>query len=425
MSEAIFKIETRSPDSPARVGRLRVGGAVIPTPAFMPVGTRGAVKAVTPEEVAAIGYRLILANTFHLDLRPGSRIVERLGGLHRFMNWPHAILTDSGGYQVFSLAKMRKIDEEGAAFQSPYDGSACRLTPESAIEIQHRLGADVIMAFDECLEYPAERGRTRESMERTLRWLERCRRRDEELMKERVWAERGGALNAGGLSRQEDAGGDACAPRRQEDAGGDACAPNTKRGPVLFGIVQGGFHADLRGESARRTAEIDLPGYAVGGLSVGEPAPLMMEMLDAALAHLPAERPRYAMGVGLPLNLIDMAARGVDLFDCVVPTRNARNGRLYTFGGTVVIKHAEHRESSAPIEEGCPCEACRHYSRAYLRHLYMANEILASRLATIHNLTFFHRLMERVREAIAAGGLTAMRAEVAVAYAGDPASDEL
>jgi queuine tRNA-ribosyltransferase len=376
MSHKNFQVIARCPKTQARLGRLTLPHGEIETPVFMPVGTRGTVKAMTPQEVAAIGYRLILGNTFHLELRPGSELIQQLGGLRKFMNWPHAILTDSGGYQVFSLAAMRKITEEGAEFRSPYDGALCRLTPESAIQIQHRLGADVIMAFDECLEYGAERGRVEKSMDLTLRWLARCQAEHE------------------AITARDD---------------GDSTSH-------LFGIAQGGFFSDLREASARRTVEVDLPGYAIGGLSVGEPEPLMMEMLEASVAHLPADRPRYAMGIGLPLNLIDMVMRGVDMFDCVVPTRNARNGRVYTFKGVVILKHASNRDSAEPIEADCPCDACRNYTRAYLRHLYLSNEILASRLATLHNLTFFWRLMERIRAAIPSGALENLRSDLAQFY---------
>jgi len=337
----------------------------------MPVGTRGTVKAMTPQEVAGIGFQIILGNTFHLELRPGSRLIEQFGGLRKFMNWPRAILTDSGGFQVFSLAAIRKITEEGAEFRSPYDGAMSKLTPESAVEIQHRLGSDILMAFDECLEFGAEIARARKSMEMTLRWLERCQRTHLNLNHEQHH---------------------------------------------LFGIVQGGFSAALREESARRTAEFDLPGFAIGGISVGEPEPMMMEMLEAAITHLPQDKPRYAMGIGLPLNLIDMVMRGVDMFDCVVPTRNARNGQLYTFKGIVVLKHAANTEDPSAVEAGCPCDACVNYSRAYLRHLYMNNEILASRLCSLHNLTFFYRLMERMREAIPKGTLPELRSELAQYY---------
>jgi len=390
MTAPFFQVHQNCPNSAARTGTLRLAHAEVATPVFMPVGTAATVKAMTPQEVAAIGYRLILGNTFHLELRPGSELIERLGGLHKFMNWPHGLLTDSGGYQVFSLAAARKISEEGAVFRSPYDGSESRLTPESAIDIQHRLGSDIIMALDECLEYGAPEKKTRDSMELSLRWLDRCVRCHHELT---------------------------------EKGSGTFSAAHEKKVPDpfspinLFGIVQGGFSDALRRESSRRTAEFDLPGYAVGGLSVGEPEPEMMAMLEAGLAHLPLDRPRYAMGIGLPLNLIDMVMRGVDMFDCVVPTRNARNGRLYTFEGQLIIKHAENRESAEPVEADCPCDACRNYTRAYLRHLYAANEILYARLATLHNLTFFYRLMERIREAIPTGALPALRNELAAAYA--------
>ncbi len=365
---SFFTLQERCPKTQARAGTLRLAGREISTPVFMPVGTRATVKAMTPEEVAAIGYEIILGNTFHLDLTPGSELIAKLGGLHKFMNWPRAIFTDSGGYQVFSLAAMRKVREEGVEFRSPHDGALCKLTPESAVEIQHRLGSDILMALDECLEFGAERARVEKSLGLTLRWLDRCK-----------------------------------------TAHGDF---PTK----LFGIVQGGFFADLRKRSAEATAQIELPGYAIGGLSVGEPEPLMMEMLEASVAHLPDNKPRYAMGIGLPLNLVDMVVRGIDMFDCVVPTRNARNGRLYTFKGIIIIKHAEHTESAEPIEADCPCEACRNYSRAYLRHVFMSNEILASRLLTLHNLTFFWRLMERIRSAIPTGELPALRSELAGFY---------
>lgn len=406
MTAPFFQVHENCPNTAARTGTLRLAHAEVPTPVFMPVGTAATVKAMTPQEVAAIGYRLILGNTFHLELRPGSQLIERLGGLHKFMNWPHGLLTDSGGYQVFSLAAARKISEEGAIFRSPYDGSESRLTPESAVEIQHRLGSDIIMALDECLEYGAPENKTRESMELSLRWLERCAKRHRELSKK----------GSGTFFPVEQ-------PEGGEKGSGTFFSSPLSPPINLFGIVQGGFSDALRRESSRRTAEIDLPGYAVGGLSVGEPEPEMMAMLEAGLAHLPLDRPRYAMGIGLPLNLIDMVMRGVDMFDCVVPTRNARNGRLYTFEGQVIIKHAENRESAEPVEADCPCDACRNYTRAYLRHLYAANEILYSRLATLHNLTFFYRLMERIRESIPTGGLPALRTELATAYADAPSDD--
>lgn len=375
MSARIFEVTHQDPGGPARTGVLMLREARIETPAFMPVGTGGTVKAMHPEAVAAIGYRLILGNTFHLGLRPGGPAIERLGGLHRFMNWPHAILTDSGGFQVYSLAEMRRLSEEGVEFRSPYDGARVFLSPEESIHIQHQLGADIVMALDECLDFAAPPEAVRGSTELTLRWLERCKR---------------------------------------------AHAPRADRSH-LFGIVQGHFNPELRSWSARRSAALDLPGYAIGGLSVGEPEPEMMAMLEAAVAHLPAERPRYAMGIGLPLNLIDMAARGVDMFDCVVPTRSARNGRVYTFEGVRVIKHARYREDGAPLEADCPCRACRGYPRAYLRHLFQCNEIMSSVLLTEHNLTFFWRLMARVREAIREGALAELRRSIAAVYEGTQA----
>lgn len=370
MSVRLLTIDHRCPHTKARAGRLGLRGIEIPTPVFMPVGTRATVKAMLPEELSAIGYRLILGNTFHLELRPGSARIERLGGLHRFMNWPHAILTDSGGFQVYSLADMRKISEQGVVFGSPYDGAVIEMTPETSIQIQHRLGADIVMAFDECLCFEAPGEAVRGSVEMTLRWLERCKA---------------------------------------------AHAPHADRSH-LFGIVQGHFDASMREFSALRTAEMDLPGYAIGGLSVGEPEPLMMDMLEASIQPLPDERPRYAMGIGLPLNLVDMVARGVDMFDCVVPTRNARNGRAYTFEGVRVIKQARYADDAAPLEEDCPCEACRNYSRAYLRHLFTSGEILSARLLTGHNLTFFKRLMDRIRGAIKEGTLPQLRARVAEVF---------
>jgi queuine tRNA-ribosyltransferase len=371
-----FTVRAQDPRSAARVGELCLRGQTIATPAFMPVGTRATVKAMLPQEVAGIGYRLILGNAFHLGLRPGADRVARLGGLHKMMNWPHAILTDSGGFQVWSLADLRKLSEDGVAFHSPYDGAKLFMRPEDSMRIQHQLGSDVVMAFDECLDFKADPSAARASMELTLRWLARCKAEHD-------------ALNA----------------QRESPWPGH-----------LFGIAQGHFDAELRAESARRTAELDLPGYAIGGLAVGETEPQMMAMLEAAIEHLPADRPRYAMGIGLPLNLIDMVTRGVDLFDCVVPTRSARNGRAFTFGGHVIVKQAQYADDPAPLEAGCPCGACRNYSRAYLRHLFQCNEILSSRLLTGHNLTFFWRLMERIRAAIPAGGLPALRAELAAAY---------
>jgi queuine tRNA-ribosyltransferase len=336
----------------ARLGRIQTPHGSFETPVFMPVGTRATVKAMTPEELRAVGTEILLGNTFHLMLRPGSRVIRDLGGLHRFMNWPGPILTDSGGFQVFSLAELRKVCDDGVTFQSPIDGATCHLSPESAMDIQADLGADVAMMLDECLPYPASHEQARQAMERTLAWGRRC-------------------LQAATDSRQ-----------------------------AVFAIVQGGMFGDLRGESARRTVEMDFVGYAIGGLSVGEPKTMMFDMLDASLAELPAERPRYLMGVGAPHDLVRAIDAGADMFDCVLPTRNARNGLAFTAEGIVKIKHACHASDAAPLSASCQCTTCRGYSRAYLRHLYMSNEILSARLMTYHNLHYYHSLVRAVREAI-------------------------
>ncbi|MBN1517853.1 tRNA guanosine(34) transglycosylase Tgt [Candidatus Sumerlaeota bacterium] len=352
-----------------RRGRIQLMRGAIETPVFMPVGTRATVKAMTTDEVRDIGYRIILANTFHLDLRPTSERIRDLGGLHQFMHWEHPILTDSGGYQVFSLSELRKITEEGVKFLSPVDGSHVTLTPERSVEIQQNLGSDIIMAFDECIPYPCEEPRCRESTERTIRWEERCLRQ---------W-ERG-------------------------ESG------------VLFGIVQGGGNAGLRRWSTRRTVELDFPGYAIGGLSVGEPKDVMKAMLEASVEDLPVDKPRYMMGVGTPIDIVNAVEMGVDLFDCVMPTRNARNGRAYTWQGEVNIRNARHADDAAPLSETCACPACAHYSRAYLRHLHLSNEILGARLMTWHNLFFYHELMEECRQAIEDGSWDGFAARVRATF---------
>lgn len=339
--------------SGARLGRLHTPHGIIDTPTFMPVGTQATVKAMTPEELKDIDAQIILSNTYHLYLRPGHRLVEKAGGLHKFMNWDRPILTDSGGFQVFSLGDLRKITEEGVEFRSHLDGSKHFLSPEKAIEIENALGADIIMAFDECAPYPADRSYVKNSLERTTRWAKRCK--------------------------------EAHAKPEQQ---------------ALFGIIQGGMYKDLREQSAKEIIELDFPGYAVGGLSVGEPKPLMYEVLDYTTPLMPKDKPRYLMGVGSPDCLIEGAIRGIDMFDCVLPTRIARNGTAMTSLGKVVIKNAKHVEDFTPLDPNCSCNTCKNYSKAYLRHLYKAEEILSARLVTYHNLYFLIELMRNVREAI-------------------------
>ncbi len=347
----------------ARRGRLFTPHGTVETPVFMPVGTQATVKAMRPEEVWDTGARLILSNTYHLYLRPGHELVREAGGLHRFMNWKGAILTDSGGFQVFSLGAMRKITEEGVAFQSHIDGSRHLLSPERSIEIQNALGADIIMAFDECIPYPADQDYVRKSIDRTTRWLRRCK----------------------------------------------AAHNNPRQG--LFGIMQGGMYPQLRRESARQIVEEDLPGYAIGGLSVGEPKPVMYEILEQCVEELPREKPRYLMGVGSPDCLFEGVARGVDMFDCVLPTRVARNGLAFTSQGRVNIKNAGYERDFTPLDPRCDCYVCRNYSKAYLRHLFKAGEILSSMLLTHHNLYYLGALMEQIRRSIEEDRFEALRKE--------------
>lgn len=351
-----FQFDLLQQDGAARFGRIKTSRGEIETPVFMPVGTQGTVKGLLPEALHDLGAQIILANTYHLYLRPGHELVRQLGGLHSFINWQKPILTDSGGFQVFSLGDLRKIEEEGVSFQSHLDGSKHRLTPELSIEIQQALGSDIVMVFDECIPYPAERDYVAASTARSERWAARCRE----------------VLPPGGKS-------------------------------ALFGIVQGGMYEDLRQQSAAGLIEIGFEGYALGGLSVGEEAEVMYEVMEYALPQLPEDKPRYVMGVGTPENLIEGVARGCDMFDCVMPTRNARNGVLFTSFGKMSIKQARYRDDAEPIDPACDCYVCRNYSRAYLRHLYMSNEILSSVLNTHHNLYYYQQLMTGAREAIAAG----------------------
>jgi queuine tRNA-ribosyltransferase len=339
----------------ARRGRLFTRRGALDTPVFMPVGTVGSVKSLAPEEVAGLGARIILGNTYHLLLRPGVEVVDRLGGLHRFMNWPGAILTDSGGFQVFSLAARREVDEDGVSFRSHINGELLRLTPEKAVAAQESLHSDLMMMLDECPPPGAERDYLVRSLERDARWAAR------------------------------------------------ALAARSERGGALLGIVQGGVHADLRAQSAAMLKELPLDGYALGGLSVGEPRELMLEVIEATVTLLPKDKPIYLMGVGAPLDLVDCVALGVDMFDCVMPTRMARNGTLLTRWGRLNLRNARFATDPRPVEEDCNCPACRNYSRAYMRHLFMARELLAYRLATLHNLYYILGLMDGMRRAIVRG----------------------
>jgi queuine tRNA-ribosyltransferase len=348
----------------ARLGRLTTPHGVIDTPAFMPVGTAGTVKGLTQQALTELGVQILLGNTYHLYLRPGHERIRQLGGLHRFMSWPGAILTDSGGFQVFSLADLRKVSDDGVVFRSHLDGSEHLLTPEKSIEIQQALGSDIAMVFDECIEYPADHARAAGAVKRTTEWARRCRDY---------------ARAHGGAS--------------------------TTPGQALFAIVQGGTHADLRRESARQLVDLDFHGYAVGGLAVGEAHTLSCEMAAIATEDLPKNRPRYVMGVGFPEQLADYVRCGADMMDCVLPTRNARNGCLFTSTGRVNIRNAIYADDPRPLDERCSCMVCRTYSRAYLRHLFQANEILASILNSHHNVAFFLDTMGKIRQAIAFGEL--------------------
>jgi queuine tRNA-ribosyltransferase len=351
-----FQLLKTDPKSRARLGRLTTRHGCVETPVFMPVGTQGSVKAMSPEELKSVDAQIILGNTYHLFLRPGLDVIKHFGGLHRFMGWDYPLLTDSGGFQVFSLSKLRKIGEDGVHFSSHIDGSPCFLNPEITMEIQTILGSDIAMAFDECPPYPCEWGDAATSLERTLRWAKRCRN----------WIT------------------DQPADRR----------------PLLFGIAQGGTYPDLREKSARSLVAMDFEGYAVGGVSVGEPELEMMLAIESSEPYLPTDKPRYAMGLGTPAQMVEMIARGIDMFDCVLPTRLARNGTAFTQFGTMNLKNNPYRLDKRPIEEGCACSTCRTFTRGYIRHLIKAGEILGLRLITTHNLHFYLNLMRQIRIAI-------------------------
>jgi queuine tRNA-ribosyltransferase len=369
---APLRFDITATDGDARMGRLLTAHGEVTTPAFMPVGTRAAVKAMAPDELWSMGYRMVLANAYHLAVRPGAELVHELGGLGRFMGFRGAVLTDSGGFQAMSLARINSINEDGIRFRSHLDGAPVTLTPESAIEIQEQLGADIMMALDECTPFPADRARAAASLELTARWAARC-----------VAARRSGTQ-------------------------------------ALFGIVQGAVYADLRQRSAAQITALPFDGFASGGLSVGEPKPAMLEMAALGAASMPREKPRYLMGVGTPSDILAAIGMGYDMFDCVLPTRNARNGGAFTSAGRLAIKRATYARDERPLDERCECRCCSTFSRAYLRHLYMSGEILAARALTEHNLYFYSRLMREAQAAIASGAYKSFAAYVARGFDGEP-----
>ncbi len=404
MPADFFHIEKTS--GTARLGRLSTPHAQIQTPVFMPVGTVASVKGVPQDTLEELGAQIILGNTYHLYLRPGVETVRRMGGLHGFMSWPRAILTDSGGFQVFSLNELRKVKEEGVTFRSHLDGSSHFFSPESAMQAQIGLGADIIMAFDECTEYPADQARMRASMEMTARWAGRSKKYFEEHKQEVPWGEAFGKSHAG-IDAIGRAGGGQLSEEAAEllsagrtNASVPTCSDQTQS---LFGIVQGGMDRALRKESAERLIEIGFPGYAIGGLSVGEPRELTREIVESTLENLPKDKPRYLMGVGTPEEIVEYANLGVDMMDCVLPTRAARHGLLFTSEGKITIKQARYAQDPGPLDPNCGCRVCQRYSRAYLRHLYASNEVLAQVLNTIHNLSFYLDTMQRVRHSISLG----------------------
>ena len=393
-----FQIQAQS--GSARAGTIRTAHSEIRTPVFMPVGTVGTVKSVPQDVLEELGVNILLGNTYHLYLRPGVETVRKLGGLHGFMAWPRSILTDSGGFQVFSLSELRKVTEEGVTFRSHLDGSSHFFSPESAMAAQIGLGADIIMAFDECTEYPADRARAQASMELTLRWAARSKKYFEEHKQEVPWksqVSRNQVSKFGGFKVSS------VQPGGVETSKRETLKAEPFESQSLFGIVQGGMDRELRRESALRTVELDFPGYAIGGLSVGEPRSLTREIVESTLEHLPAGKPRYLMGVGTPEEIVEYANLGVDMMDCVLPTRAARHGLLFTSEGKVNIKQARYAQDESPLDPKCDCRVCQRYPRAYLRHLYASGELLAQGLNTIHNLSFYLDTMRRVRHSIQLG----------------------
>ena len=390
-----LRFDIKATKDSCRRSTLVTPHGAVETPVFMPVGTQATVKGISQDILEELGTQILLSNTYHLYLRPGIEQVRNLGGLHRFMSWPRAILTDSGGFQVFSLSELRKVTEEGVTFRSHLDGSSHFLSPETAMQAQIGLGADIIMAFDECTEYPAESSRLRSSMEMTLRWAERSKRYFEEHRFQVPWnSHQPSAISHQG-SRSESSGS---ASGFTSTGNWQLAADNCTQ--ALFGIVQGGMDFALRKESAERTIEIGFDGYAIGGLSVGEPRHLTREVVEATLEHLPKDKPRYLMGVGTPEEIVEYSMLGIDMMDCVLPTRAARHGLLFTSEGKISIKQARYAADQGPLDPNCRCRVCTRYSRAYLRHLYAANEVLAQVLNTIHNLSFYLDTMQRVRHSI-------------------------
>jgi queuine tRNA-ribosyltransferase len=398
-SKVSIQFQIEATGSAGRVGKLITPHGEIDTPVFMPVGTLASVKGVPQDLLEELGVQILLGNTYHLYLRPGVETVRRMGGLHGFMSWDRAILTDSGGFQVFSLSELRKVTEEGVTFRSHLDGSSHFFSPESAMEAEIGLGADIIMAFDECTEFPAERERARASMEMTLRWAERSKGYFEQHKHEVPWGI--GHVGPDAPVRADERLLANCDAELRPPKQTRASAPTQTQS--LFGIVQGGMDLALRKESAERTVEIGFPGYAIGGLSVGEPREVTREVVEATLAHLPADRPRYLMGVGTPEEIATYAGMGIDMMDCVLPTRAARHGLLFTSEGKISIKQARYATDGGALDPSCACRVCQRYSRAYLRHLYAANEVLAQVLNTIHNLSFYLDTMRRVRHSIRLG----------------------
>jgi len=400
-----FEIIARDTESRARAGVLHTPHGLVETPVFMPVGTAGTVKAIAQDQLEQLGAEIVLANTYHLYLRPGHEVVRELGGLHHFMSWPHAILTDSGGYQVMSMKELSRVTEDGVAFRSHLDGSAHFITPELAVDIQHALGSDIMMILDECVEYPASHETLHRAMKLTGRWAARAKEhwlevRESGLEKRELGV---GNRESGQPSARTNAG-------RPRDTSALLPTPDSLL-PMLFGIVQGGTDKSLRRESAEDIIEVGFDGYAIGGLSVGEPKSETCDVAEYTADLLPGDRPRYLMGVGTPEDLVECVARGIDMFDCVMPTRNARNGTAFTSQGKLVVKNAAYAKDQAPLDPACECPVCRRYTRAYIRHLFLAHEMLGAMLTTSHNLYFYLDTMRRIRQAIVSGGFQEYRSK--------------